>query len=78
MILKLILLVLAVAVVWYGFRFYKRLEAARQELLKRQAEADAKRATPVSAEAIECPRCGTYFATPKPAACGRADCPYKV
>lgn len=74
MILKLIVLVLAVAIVWYGFRFYKRLEETRAELAKRQA---AERTTHVTADAVECPRCGTYFAT-KPVACGRADCPYKA
>lgn len=74
MILKLILLVLAIFLVWKGFGFYKKLEAARQELIKRQA---AERNTPVTADAVECPRCGTYFAT-KPIACGRPDCPYKA
>ncbi len=73
MILKLILLVLAIFLVWKGFGVYKKMEAARQELLKRQA---AERSTPITADAVECKRCGTYFAT-KPAACGRADCPYK-
>lgn len=74
MILKLILLVLAVLVVWKGVGFYKKLEAARKEMLKRQA---AERNTPIAADAVECRLCGTYFAT-KPVACGRADCPYKA
>ncbi|MCX7355969.1 MAG: hypothetical protein NTY59_14305 [Alphaproteobacteria bacterium] len=74
MILKLILLVLAIFVVWKGFGIYKKMEAARRELPKRQA---AERNTPIAADAVECSLCGTYFAT-KPVACGRADCPYKA
>ena len=74
MTLKLILLVLAIFVVWKGFGIYKKMEAARRELLKRQA---AERNTPITADAVECSLCGTYFAT-KPVACGRADCPYKA
>lgn len=74
MILKLILLALAIYVVWKGFGVYKKMEAARQELLKRQ---QAEQNTPITADAVECPRCGTYFAT-KPAACARADCPYRA
>lgn len=73
MILKLILFVLAIFVVWKGFGLYKKLEAARQERIKRQA---AERNTPITADAVECSLCGIYFAT-KPIACGRADCPYK-
>jgi hypothetical protein len=74
MILKLILLVLAIFVAWKGFGLYKKLEAARQAQIKRQA---AERNTPITTDAVECSLCGTYFAT-KPIACGRADCPYKA
>ncbi|MGE0094322.1 MAG: hypothetical protein AB7M05_00770 [Alphaproteobacteria bacterium] len=74
MILKLILLVLGIYLVWKGFGLYKKMEATRQETLKRQA---AERNTPITTDAVECRLCGTYFAT-KPAACGRADCPYKA
>lgn len=71
---KLLVLVLAVLAVWYGFKLYGRLESARQEQLRKSGRRTQAR-TPAQVDTIECPRCGTYVPAGVRADCERKDCP---
>jgi uncharacterized protein len=77
---KILVLAIAVAAVWFGFRYFTGLGQAARE---RQAagETSQRRARrPAALEAEEmtaCSRCGTYVSAAKPSACSRADCPYR-
>jgi len=81
---KLILLAAVIAAVWYGWRWFQRVEAIRREQLRQQAAPAAPRrpAEPepmrsVSAEDMEkCPECGAYVSPRSATSCGRAGCPY--
>jgi len=66
---KLLVLIGAVLLVWYGFKLYGRLEAARQAGLRKSARAPAR------LETVECARCGTYVPAGARPDCKRADCP---
>lgn len=74
---KLLVLVLLVAAVWYGFRWVGR-RGARARLRRDAAASAAKPAPgqPGQEDLTACPACGTYTA-PGLAQCpeGRADCP---
>jgi uncharacterized protein len=76
---KLIVLALIVALVWYGFRFLGRLQAARKaEARLREAEGgrpakksarDASQAT--VEDLVPCPSCGSYVRAGSTCSCGR-------
>jgi TRAP-type C4-dicarboxylate transport system permease small subunit len=67
---KLLVLVAAVAVVWFGFRWWQRHQIA--------ARAPAPRARSRGADAGRpCPRCGIYV-TASAGPCERADCPRRA
>jgi hypothetical protein len=51
---KLLLLVLAVAIVWYGYKAVRR----RDE--RRMAETSRPPAGPAAETMVKCPVCGTY------------------
>jgi hypothetical protein len=77
---KLILLVLIIVIVWYGYRYMQRIEAVRRtfraELLRRQQAA--RPSPPVAAEdLVKCATCGAYVAARGAGACGRPDCPWR-
>ena len=76
---KLLVLIAIVLVVWYSFKYTKRVEAVRRalrhEMAARQARARPQRAQTLPAEdLVKCDRCGAYVAV-RSAACGRPDCP---
>ena len=89
---KLLLLALVIGAVWFGWRWYQRMEAVRREQLRRQAApqparhtapgrdspaASAGPARAVDAEDMEkCPECGAWVAPRSATSCGRAGCPY--
>lgn len=85
---KLLLLALVIGVVWYGWRWFQRVDAVRLEQLRRQAtprqpassprqEARAEPPGAASAEDMEkCPECGAYVAPRSASSCGRPGCPY--
>jgi uncharacterized protein len=76
---KLIVLALVVAVVWYGFRFLGRLQAARKaeaKLREQQGGRPAKKssAPPGKGEVedlVPCPSCGAYVRAGSTCSCGR-------
>ncbi len=70
---KLVILAAVVALVWFASRGGSR-SAPRQPEAPRQRGAAPR----VEAEdMIPCPVCGTYVTSKRPAACDRADCPYR-
>jgi hypothetical protein len=75
---KLLLLLLVIAAVWFGFRYMGRVDAVRralrEELARRQQPQKAPR---VEAEdLVSCSACGAYVSARGASRCGRADCPW--
>ena len=80
---KLIVLAIAIAVVWYGFKFLGRLKETRAaEARKRDLNSEAQRdKTAVRdqldvEETVQCPTCGAYVPSQGATNCGKARCPY--
>jgi uncharacterized protein len=78
---KIAVLVAIVAAVWFGFKYYARLEAKRADDRlqgkRRRTRRGAKRARVEEAEAmVQCPVCQVYQPAGDAGACDRADCPY--
>jgi len=79
---KLVLLIVFILVIWYGFKYVNRVEEIRQSL-KRAARAAAARsqarrgAPAIKAEdMVKCHACGVYVTASGASNCGRADCPW--
>lgn len=82
---KLLLLALVIGAVWFGWRWFQRVDAVRRDQLRRQAAPQpAPRRDPgaeaprgAAAEDMEkCPECGAYVAPRSATSCGRPGCPY--
>jgi len=83
---KLLFTVVAVLVVWYGFRWVGRVQARNRVEAERRMRTDASSgarpgaAEPQRRKGVEnmaaCPTCGDYVAANGARSCGRADCPY--
>jgi Tfp pilus assembly major pilin PilA len=82
---KLLVLAAIVAAVWFGFKYYTRIEAKRAaDRLKAEragGRRTAKRESVEDAETqaetmVQCPVCNVYQPAGDTAACERADCPY--
>jgi len=69
---KLLLLVIIVAVIWYGFKFVGRVDEQR----KRKVEEERKKSSQSIGEMEKCRVCGTYVVAGKAENCGRKGCPY--
>lgn len=68
MILKIIVLLLIIGAVWYGFKMIGRRNANKQS-------NDARNDRVEGEEMTACEVCGTYV-TASPSNCGRESCPY--
>lgn len=82
---KLLVLAAIVGAVWFGFKYYTRIEAKRAaERLKggrgggkRRARRESVEDTETAAETmVQCPVCKVYQPAGDTAACDRANCPY--
>ncbi len=82
---KLLLLALVVGAVWYGFKFFGRLDGSRRRVEKavRAAvdRAAGGRAEPTTAQDTaqdmeRCETCGDFVAQASATSCGREACPY--
>ncbi|WP_431855450.1 hypothetical protein [Azospirillum sp.] len=84
---KLLLLALVIGAVWYGWRWFQRVDAVRRDQLRRQAapqpqprrDSPAASAGPTAMDAEDmekCPECGAWVAPRSATSCGRAGCPY--
>ena len=77
---KLLLLALIIGAVWYGYKFFGRLDVSRRKVEKvaRAAvdRAAASRDEPASQDMERCETCGDFVAVGSAAHCGREACPY--
>ena len=78
---KLLVLAAIIGAVWFGFKYYTRIEAKRAaDRLKsgqRRPRRSAKRESVEDAETmVQCPVCKVYQPAGDTAPCDRADCPY--
>jgi uncharacterized protein len=69
---KLLLLVLIVVAVWYGFKFVGRLDRKRKRDLAEKKNKDIDSIGKMD----KCPTCGTYVVADRARNCGRQGCPY--
>lgn len=77
---KILVLAIAIAAVWFGFRYFTALGQAARERQEAGGPAPRSARKPAALDAEEmtaCPRCGTYVSASKPGACSRVDCPYR-
>jgi hypothetical protein len=77
---KLLVLILIIAVIWYGFKWVTEVDRDRRRKVKEEKQAaKAERSGPAQVDAhdmVKCPRCGTFVAPASARNCGREDCPY--
>ena len=83
---KILFTIVAVLVVWYGYRWVGRIQARRQaeleEHMRRETRQTSKRGrggsgtTAKAEDLIPCETCGSYVPARGARSCGRADCPY--
>ena len=73
-ITKLIALAAILFAVWYGLRWFQRLNHLAKTVEQAKRDAMTPAAPAKTQELVACPVCGTYVA-PRAPACGRADCP---
>jgi len=80
---KILLLAAIIGAVWYGFKFFGRLEASKGRLAKavRKAADKVSGGAAVPADAVaqdmeRCETCGDFVAQGSATPCGREACPY--
>lgn len=77
---KLIVLIAIIAGVWYGFRWFQRLQdkrAREDKVLKdKKAKSDGGGSAKNAIEdMVKCPACGTFVASLSGGTCGQESCP---
>ncbi len=72
---KLLVLVGAILIVWYGFKLLTRLENARKAKSGPELKQELK-AQGDGLETVKCSVCGIFLATDVLSNCGREGCPY--
>jgi predicted negative regulator of RcsB-dependent stress response len=77
---KVIVLVLVISVVWFGFRWFQRWE--KEQSARNAAEPARKRdraGTPrelAAEDMVACAVCGAYVSPRSATSCGKPGCPY--
>lgn len=71
---KLLLVAAVIAAVWYGYRWWQRV----QKVTRDEADVLARqRARATDGEdMVKCPSCETYLSPRAARSCGRVGCPY--
>lgn len=71
---KLLVLAAVIAAVWYGYRWWQRV----QKVTRDEAEALARQRARASdgEDMVKCSSCDTYLSPRAARSCGRAECPY--
>lgn len=69
---KLLLLVLVIAAVWYGYKLVGRLDRQRKDRVAERKRRDGESIGKMD----QCPACGIYVVAGQAANCGRQGCPY--
>ena len=73
MVGKILLTLVVVAALWFGFRAVTRIAVARAQA---QARVRDRQAPPDAQTMVECPVCGLWQPTRTASPCGRRGCPY--
>lgn len=84
---KLLLLVIVIAALFVGWRWYSRIAAIGQDRLNarkaprpttqpRGPTGVGRSADPKAEDMEKCPECGAYVAPRSAVSCGQAACPY--
>lgn len=76
---KLLFTVIAVYLIWNGFKWYARMQVNRsaRPASKPAAQAGASGPSQVEAEEmVKCSVCDTYVSTTSAVSCGKNGCPY--
>lgn len=81
---KILLTILVIAAVWYGWRVFTRYQAlkaarARAGEMPKDAQPSGRTGGQARVEAedmVECRTCGAFVAASRRVACGRKDCPF--
>lgn len=77
---KILLTIIAVALIWFGFKYVTRMAELKARRAKQDSSAGQPKFAPVEdgesvQDLIKCPSCSTYRSS-KLSSCGRSDCPY--
>ena len=71
---KILLLAAVIAAVWFGYRWWQRVQKVMRDegatLARERAQA------PSGEDMVKCPTCETYLSPKAARACGREGCPY--
>ena len=77
---KILLLAVIIGAVWYGFKFFGRLDASRRKVERAARKAVDRaaetRAEPAAQDMERCETCGDFVAQGSATPCGREACPY--
>jgi len=80
---KLLLLIVLLLVVWYGFKLIEHRTSRRDEIekaaeaaVRRNVEQRQSKERASSVETAECATCGSFVPRESPTACERSDCPH--
>jgi len=78
---KLLVLIVIVMAVWYGFKFIGELDRLRKQALRQQqgrGKARGSRAEGAlqAEDMVKCRACGTYMPSTGATSCGKPNCPY--
>lgn len=83
---KLLFTAFVVLAVWYGYRWWTRVESHRRaeldgrmrdEIAERRRRNRERRDAGNADELVRCSVCGTYVAAIATAPCSRGECPYR-
>ena len=79
---KLLLLIVFILAIWYGFKYVSRVEEIRKSVKRAvrdaAARSQARRGAPAikAEDMVKCGACGVYVTASGASNCGRADCPW--
>lgn len=70
---KLIVLALIIAAIWYGFKFFGRVQNASKSEVPGD---DTDSVIPDAVDMVQCATCGDFVAAKGSKSCGKEGCPY--
>jgi hypothetical protein len=71
---KLLVLAAVIGAVWYGYRWWQRVQKVTRDEEAMLARERAR--APSGEDMIKCPACDTYLSPKGARSCGRSECPY--
>lgn len=74
---KILVLIVIIAAVWYGFKFFTRRNQIGGQRKQTEFDSGSKKTTNQPAQDMEsCSICGTFVPNASAKNCGRDSCPY--